>query len=74
LRSYIAPPGTTPANLAVLRAAFDKTMADPAFLEDAKKMRVEIEALPGTKVEEVIRNLYASPKPVVERARRVIRQ
>ncbi len=73
-RSYIAPPDTTPANLAILRAAFDKTMADPAFLEDAKKMRVEIEALPGAKVEEVIRNLYASPKPVVERARRVIRQ
>lgn len=34
-RSYIAPPGTTPANLAILRAAFDRTVVDPQFLEDA---------------------------------------
>jgi tripartite-type tricarboxylate transporter receptor subunit TctC len=73
-RSYIAPPGTTPAQLAILRTAFDRTMADPAFLEDAQKMRVDIEALPGSKVEETIRNLYASPKAVIERAKQVIRQ
>src|SRR5262245_51819872 len=33
-RSYIAPPETPPAQLAVLRAAFDKTMVDKQFLED----------------------------------------
>jgi tripartite-type tricarboxylate transporter receptor subunit TctC len=72
-RSYIAPPETPPAQLGVLRAAFDKTMVDPQFLADAEKMRVDIEPLTGAKVQEVVQALYATPKPIVERARKAIR-
>jgi tripartite-type tricarboxylate transporter receptor subunit TctC len=72
-RSYIAPPGTPPAQLAILRAAFDRTMADPQFLEDAEKLRVDIAPLPGAKVQEVVQKLYATPKDVVERAKKAIR-
>jgi hypothetical protein len=72
-RSYIAPPGTSPEQLAVLRKAFDATMADPQFLTDAEKVRVDIEPLSGAKVQEVVAKLYAAPKEVVERARRAIR-
>ena len=72
-RSYIAPPETPPAQLAVLRAAFDKTMADPQFLADAEKSRVDIEPLSGAKVQEVIAKLYATPRDIVERARKSIR-
>ena len=53
-RSYIAPPDTPPAQLEVLRAAFDKTMADPAFLADAEKLGVDIEPLSGAKVQDVV--------------------
>jgi tripartite-type tricarboxylate transporter receptor subunit TctC len=73
-RSYIAPPETPPAQLDVLRAAFDKTMADKQFLADAEKSRVDIEPLSGAKVQDVIAKLYATPKDVIERARKVIRQ
>ncbi len=72
-RSYIAPPETPPGQLAVLRAAFDKTMADPAFLADAAKMNVDIDPLPGIKVQEVVGKLYATPPAIVERARKAIR-
>jgi tripartite-type tricarboxylate transporter receptor subunit TctC len=72
-RSYIAPPETPPAQLGVLRAAFDKTMVDPQFLADAEKMRVDIEPLTGAKVQEVVQALYATPKGIVERARKAIR-
>jgi tripartite-type tricarboxylate transporter receptor subunit TctC len=72
-RSYIAPPETPPAQLAVLRAAFDKTVADPQFLEDAKKARVDIEPLSGAKVQEVVQKLYQAPPDVVSRARKAIR-
>jgi hypothetical protein len=72
-RSYIAPPETPPAQLEVLRAAFDKTMTDPQFLADAEKMRIDIEPLPGAKVQEVVQGLYATPKAIVERARKAIR-
>jgi tripartite-type tricarboxylate transporter receptor subunit TctC len=72
-RSYIAPPETPAAQLEVLRAAFDKTMSDPQFLADAEKMRVDIEPLSGAKVQEVVQGLYATPKAIVERARKAIR-
>ena len=72
-RSYIAPPETPPAQLAVLRAAFDKTVVDPQFLADAEKMRIDIEPLSGAKVQEVVAKLYETPKDIVERARKAIR-
>jgi tripartite-type tricarboxylate transporter receptor subunit TctC len=72
-RSYIAPPGTPPEQVATLRAAFDATMADTAFLEDAEKLRIDISPLPGAKVQELVQKLHATPKDIVERARQAIR-
>jgi tripartite-type tricarboxylate transporter receptor subunit TctC len=72
-RSYIAPPGTAPAQLEILRAAFDKTVVDPKFLEEAEKLRIDIEPLSGTRIQEVVRKLYETPKDIVERARKAIR-
>jgi tripartite-type tricarboxylate transporter receptor subunit TctC len=71
-RSFIAPPGTPPEHLAILRKAFDETMADPAFLADAKKVRLDVAPLSGERVQEVVRKLYASPPDVVELARKAI--
>ncbi len=73
LRSYIAPPGTPSEQIGILRAAFDRTMADKQFLDDAERMRIDIAPLPGTKVQEVIASLYATPKDIVARARKAIR-
>ena len=67
------PPGTPAEQLAVLRAAFDATMSDRQFLEDAEKLRVDISPLSGGKVQELVQKLYATPKEVVERARQAIR-
>jgi len=72
-RSYIAPPDTPPAQLEILRKAFDETMADPALLDDAQKLRIDIEPLSGAKVQEVVSRLYTTPKDIVERARKAIR-
>jgi tripartite-type tricarboxylate transporter receptor subunit TctC len=72
-RSYIAPPDTTPAQLEILRKAFDETMTDKELLADADKMRIDIEPLSGAKVQEVVSRLYSTPKDIVERARKAIR-
>jgi tripartite-type tricarboxylate transporter receptor subunit TctC len=72
-RSYIAPPETPPDQLEILRKAFDDTMADPALLADAQRMRIDIEPLSGAKVQEVVSRLYTTPKDIIERARRAIR-
>jgi tripartite-type tricarboxylate transporter receptor subunit TctC len=71
-RSFIAPPGTAPAALAILRKAFDATMKDPQFLAEADKLRIDVAPLSGERVQEVVRTLYASPPDVVDLARAAI--
>ncbi len=71
-RSYIAPPGLPAEQLGTLRAAFDATMHDKAFLDDAEKIRIDISPLPGTKVQELVQKLYVTPKDIVARARQAI--
>jgi tripartite-type tricarboxylate transporter receptor subunit TctC len=72
-RSYIAPPETPPAQLEILRKAFDATVADKEFLADAEKLGIDIEPLSGAKVQEVVAKLYATPPAIVDRARKAIR-
>jgi tripartite-type tricarboxylate transporter receptor subunit TctC len=71
-RSYIAPPGIPGEPLRVLRAAFEATMRDRQFIDDAEKLRIEISPLPGAKVQELVQSLYATPKDIVARARQAI--
>jgi hypothetical protein len=71
-RSYIAPPSIPAAPLDTLRAAFDATMADKQFLEDAEKIRIDISPLSGAKVQELVQKLYAMPKDIVAKARQAI--
>jgi tripartite-type tricarboxylate transporter receptor subunit TctC len=71
-RSYIAPPGLPAEPLATLRSAFDATMSDKQFLEDAEKIRIDVSPLPGAKVQELVQKLYAAPKDIVARARQAI--
>jgi tripartite-type tricarboxylate transporter receptor subunit TctC len=73
-RSYIAPPGTPAPQLDTLRAAFDATVQDKEFLEDAAKLRIDIAPLSGAQVQDLVTKLYATPKDIVERARAAIKQ
>ena len=55
-----------------LRAAFDASMADAAFLEEAAKQRLEIAPLTGAQMMVLVSRLYQAPAPVVERARSLV--
>jgi len=72
-RPYFVASGTPPEYVAILRKAFDATMADKQFLADAAKMRVDISPSPGATVQKLIEAFYAAPRDVVEKARQMIR-
>ena len=72
-RSYIAPPEIPAAPLGILRSAFDATMADPQFLADSDKLRIDISSLSGAKVQEIVQKLHATPTNIVQAARAAIR-
>ena len=71
-RPFLAPPDIPEDRKAALIAAFDATMRDPAFLEDAKKQRLEVVPTTGAQVERFLADVYATPKPLVERAARIL--
>jgi hypothetical protein len=72
-RPYIAPPGVPAEQANTLRAAFDATMKDPQFLEDAVKTRIDINALSGARVQQLVEKIYATPKGVVDRAKDLLK-
>jgi tripartite-type tricarboxylate transporter receptor subunit TctC len=72
-RPYFVADGTPAQYVAILRKAFDETMADPQFVADATKMRIDVSPLPGAEVQKLIEAFYAAPKTIVEQARRVVR-
>jgi hypothetical protein len=55
-----------------LRAAFQATLTDPEFLEDARKMTFEVNSVSGRAVKALIDEPYSTPDDVVAKVRRVI--
>jgi hypothetical protein len=72
-RPYFVAQGTSAEQVAILRAAFDATMRDPQFLADAEKIGLDISPQPGAEVEALVHKLYASPKSLIDQAKRAIR-
>src|SRR5581483_11309502 len=67
-RPILAPPGVPADRVAALKTAFHAAMADPAFLADAKKQRIEVKEVDGAKVAEIIATAFAMPADVVKAA------
>jgi tripartite-type tricarboxylate transporter receptor subunit TctC len=68
-RPLAAPPAVPAARVKALRAAFDATMNDPLFKADAAKARLDIAPMRGEDVQKLVARFFASPKPIVERAK-----
>ena len=71
-RPFVAPPGLPEARTRNLRRAFDATMKDPDFLKEAAAMRVDVEPTTGEEVQKIVGAMYATPKAVVDRAKKLI--
>jgi tripartite-type tricarboxylate transporter receptor subunit TctC len=67
-RPFAAPPGIPAERKAVLVKAFDETMKDPNYLADAKKLDLDVNPVSGKELDELLAELYATPKDVVKRA------
>jgi tripartite-type tricarboxylate transporter receptor subunit TctC len=66
-RPFVAPPGVPAERVAMLRKAFDDTLKDPAFLKDAKLQDLNIDAIGGQQLSDIIASVYKTPKDVVRR-------
>jgi tripartite-type tricarboxylate transporter receptor subunit TctC len=69
---FVAPPGLLPEVRDTLRDAFDRTMQDPRFKDDARKIRIEPDPGKGRELERVAREIYATSGDVIARAKQLI--
>jgi len=72
-RPYFVGPGTPAELVAILRKAFDDTMADPQFVADAAKTGIDVSPLKGAELQERVQKLYGAPKSIIERAKEAIK-
>ncbi|HEY7385553.1 MAG TPA: hypothetical protein VH743_17980 [Beijerinckiaceae bacterium] len=70
-RPLLAPPGVADDKLKALRAAFAATMRDARFLEEAKKINLEVQPVSADGIDVLVGELYKTPQPVIEQARQV---
>jgi hypothetical protein len=59
--NVVAPPNVPADRVAVLRKAFDDTVADPEFLAEAQKRGLEIVSGPAEEVEAVVAQTVGTP-------------
>jgi tripartite-type tricarboxylate transporter receptor subunit TctC len=68
-RPFLAPPGVPAERKQALRAAFDATMRDPAFLAEAKQHGLEVNPVGGAEIDKLIEELYQTPADIVAEVR-----
>jgi tripartite-type tricarboxylate transporter receptor subunit TctC len=65
-RPLAAPPGVSPERVELLRRAFDATMKDAKFLEEANTLSLEIDPMTGEEVQTGVNQILATPPAVID--------
>jgi tripartite-type tricarboxylate transporter receptor subunit TctC len=73
-RPYMGPPEVPAERLQALRHAFGATMKDPAYLEEAKSQKMDVDPMTGEEMEKLLKTIYASPPELVQRLKTAIDQ
>jgi tripartite-type tricarboxylate transporter receptor subunit TctC len=71
-RPYLAPQNVPDDRVKGLRAAFEATMKDPAFLADAKKLKFDLRPLSGDEVAEIVDDTIDLPPELAAKAKAAI--
>jgi tripartite-type tricarboxylate transporter receptor subunit TctC len=73
-RPFMAPPGIPDDRKLALRQALDATMKDPEFLDEAAKIDLEISPVNAQAIDDLLVQIYRTPKSVVEKAAAAIQK
>jgi len=73
-RPFAAPPGTPADRARMLRTAFEATVNDPEFRNEARSLNLDIEPVGGAEVEALLAEVYSSPPEVVKLASELVRE
>jgi tripartite-type tricarboxylate transporter receptor subunit TctC len=68
-RPFVTSPGVPTERVALLRKAFDETMRDPAYLEDATRAGLDVSPVDGVKIQKIVEDLVRTPADIVTKAK-----
>jgi hypothetical protein len=71
-RPFFMPPDVPADRVNALRRAFDATMKDKDFLAEADRLKIEVDALTGEQVAELVKQVTATPADTVARVRKAM--
>ena len=72
-RPFVAPPDLPPDRLKLLRTAFEATMKDAEFVAETRMRKLELEPEDGEHLAALVKKIYATPKPIVEKVGSLIK-
>ncbi len=73
-RPFFAPPNIPDDRKAALRQAFDATMKDPLFLDEAGKPDLEISPVSAALIDDFVADIYRTPRELVRKALQAIQK
>jgi len=71
-RPIVAPQDIPEDRVAALRKAFMETMRDPKFRAEADKAQLEVEAVSGEEVQDLVNETYKTPAEVVAKVTKLV--
>jgi tripartite-type tricarboxylate transporter receptor subunit TctC len=71
-RPFAAPPDLPEDRKEALRLAFDRTMADPEFLAEAKQRGLEVNPVTGADIDKLVGELYQTPPAIIAEVRAMV--
>jgi tripartite-type tricarboxylate transporter receptor subunit TctC len=71
-RSFAAPPALPAGKATLLRRAFDATLQDAEFRAEAARMQADLAPTTGEEVQALVARIYATPRPVIERVKKLL--
>jgi tripartite-type tricarboxylate transporter receptor subunit TctC len=71
-RPVVLPPEVPADRVAALQAAFEATMRDQAYLDDARRIRLDVNWLGSREITEQVRQVQETPQAIVDRLRELL--
>jgi tripartite-type tricarboxylate transporter receptor subunit TctC len=71
-RPFMAPPGIPAEQAAILKKAFMETNKDPAYLQEAEKLKIDISPLSGEEIAKIVAKIAKTPPAVAARYNRIL--
>jgi tripartite-type tricarboxylate transporter receptor subunit TctC len=70
---FFVSPAVPKARVMALRAAFNKTVADPAFLAEAKKRNMVVAPIRGEELDKIVGKAMQTPQATVDKFKKMVK-